>query len=227
MKTILLTTAALMLGVTGASAAEWYVVQDTTTKHCDVMEQKPTASNMNVLNNGTGYDSQAAAQSALTSMSNCNQSTAKNAPSSPNMANAPATTGTITQAGNVRVMTQAPADSHTITDYYKQSVYDGQNNKVGSIEDVLVNRSGQVDAVVIGVGGFLGVGEKHVLVPFRAIKVSQEKTNASASGANNNNANANTSSSWKLSIDASKDDLKSAPNFKYDRSTTTWEINKS
>jgi sporulation protein YlmC with PRC-barrel domain len=214
MKTLFLTTAAMMLGVTAASAADWYVVQDTTTKRCNVMEQKPSAPSETVLNNGQAYSSQSSAQDAMKSMSNCAQSTAQTSAPPPNMANAPASTGTIAQAGNVRVMTQAPADSYTITDYYKQSVYDGQNNKVGSIEDVLVNKSGQVDAFVIGVGGFLGVGEKHVMVPFRAVKVAKET-----------NASSNSSSSWKLSIDASKDELKAAPNFKYDKSSTTWMIN--
>ncbi|MFE1599839.1 PRC-barrel domain-containing protein [Methylobacterium sp. ID0610] len=38
--------------------------------------------------------------------------------------------------------------------------------RVGRIEDVLVDGSGRVRAVVIGVGGFLGVGEKSVAVPF-------------------------------------------------------------
>lgn len=37
---------------------------------------------------------------------------------------------------------------------------------VGKIEDVLVDESGQVQAVIIGVGGFLGLGEKAVALPF-------------------------------------------------------------
>ena len=40
------------------------------------------------------------------------------------------------------------------------------NVKVGSIDEVLVDGSGRVRAVVIGVGGFLGLGEKSVAVPF-------------------------------------------------------------
>lgn len=38
--------------------------------------------------------------------------------------------------------------------------------RVGTIEDVLVDVTGRIQAVVIGVGGFLGVGEKYVAVPF-------------------------------------------------------------
>ncbi len=38
--------------------------------------------------------------------------------------------------------------------------------RVGEIEDLLIDGSGQIRAVVIGVGGFLGLGEKSVAVPF-------------------------------------------------------------
>ena len=59
------------------------------------------------------------------------------------------------------IMASAPAGK-TIQDYYKQSVYDPSNNKIGSVEDVVVNDSGQITAFIIGVGGFLGAGEKNV-----------------------------------------------------------------
>ncbi|KQP42941.1 photosystem reaction center subunit H [Methylobacterium sp. Leaf104] len=41
--------------------------------------------------------------------------------------------------------------------------------RVGSIEDVLIGDDGKVQAVVIGVGGFLGIGEKLVAVPYDAV----------------------------------------------------------
>jgi sporulation protein YlmC with PRC-barrel domain len=44
-------------------------------------------------------------------------------------------------------------------------VYGANNENMGEINDVLINRSGQVAAVIIGVGGFLGIGEKDVAVP--------------------------------------------------------------
>ncbi|MFL5132390.1 MAG: PRC-barrel domain-containing protein [Microvirga sp.] len=44
-------------------------------------------------------------------------------------------------------------------------VYGANNENIGEINDVLINRSGQVVAVIIGVGGFLGIGEKDVAVP--------------------------------------------------------------
>jgi PRC-barrel domain len=44
------------------------------------------------------------------------------------------------------------------------------DNKIGEIADVLVTKEGRVTAVIISVGGFLGVGEKNVAAPFEAIR---------------------------------------------------------
>jgi sporulation protein YlmC with PRC-barrel domain len=101
-------------------------------------------------------------------------------------------------------MSAAPSDSWTVTNYYKQDVYDPGQSKIGSIDDVLVDKSGKVTGLVVGVGGFLGAGEKDVIIPFTAVKT--EKKN----------------DKWWLTLDESKDDLKKAPGFKYDKASTTW-----
>ena len=105
-------------------------------------------------------------------------------------------------------MTAAPTDSWTVTNYYKQNVYDPKETKIGSIDDVLVDKGGKVTGLVVGVGGFLGAGEKDVIVPFTAVK--SEKKN----------------DKWYLTLDESKDSLKSAPGFKYDKASTTWVPDK-
>src|ERR1051325_6282544 len=50
------------------------------------------------------------------------------------------------------------------------SVYNDNNESLGSINDLLTDKSGNIKAVVIGVGGFLGVGEHLVAVPWDKIK---------------------------------------------------------
>jgi sporulation protein YlmC with PRC-barrel domain len=101
-------------------------------------------------------------------------------------------------------MTVGSPQGTTVTDWYKQSVYDLSDNKIGEVMDVLLSPDGKVSALIIGVGGFLGMGEKDVAVPFSAVK--------------------HTSKDGKvyLTLDTSKDALKAAPGLKYDRSTTTW-----
>src|SRR5215468_8624453 len=54
------------------------------------------------------------------------------------------------------------------------SVYNEKNESVGSINDMLTDKNGKIVAVVIGVGGFLGVGEHLVAVPFEKVKFSSE-----------------------------------------------------
>src|SRR5476651_76369 len=66
------------------------------------------------------------------------------------------------------------------------SVYNDNNESLGSINDLLTDKSGNIKAVVIGVGGFLGVGEHLVAVPFDKIKFVNEPiayTGAGAAGA--------------------------------------------
>ena len=50
------------------------------------------------------------------------------------------------------------------------SVYNDANESIGSVNELLADKSGNIKAVVIGVGGFLGVGEHLVAVPFDKVK---------------------------------------------------------
>jgi PRC-barrel domain len=59
-----------------------------------------------------------------------------------------------------QVLNTLPSNATTVTNYYKQNVYDHSDAKIGEITDVLVGKDGKVDAFIISVGGFLGVGEK-------------------------------------------------------------------
>jgi sporulation protein YlmC with PRC-barrel domain len=76
-----------------------------------------------------------------------------------------------------QVLTSMPANAATITHWYKQPVYDPSDNRIGEIEDVLVDRDAKIVALVIGVGGFLGIGEKHVAVPYNAVRATTKDNN--------------------------------------------------
>jgi sporulation protein YlmC with PRC-barrel domain len=101
-------------------------------------------------------------------------------------------------------MSAAPTESWTVTNYYKQAIDDSKESKIGDVDDVLVDKSGKVTGLVIGVGGFLGAGEKDVIVPFTAVKTSKKNDK------------------WWLTLDKTKDGLKTAPGFTYDQASTTW-----
>ena len=53
------------------------------------------------------------------------------------------------------------------------SVYNDNNESLGSINDLLTDKDGNIKAVVLGVGGFLGVGEHLVAVPFDKVEIRQ------------------------------------------------------
>jgi sporulation protein YlmC with PRC-barrel domain len=56
------------------------------------------------------------------------------------------------------------------------SVYNDQNQSIGSIDDVLMNDADhKASTVVVSVGGFLGMGAKLVSVPFDQLKIGNDK----------------------------------------------------
>jgi len=78
------------------------------------------------------------------------------------------------------------------------SVYGPDNASIGEISDVLIAKDGKVHAVVVGVGSFIGVGEKDVALPFNAFNISRKPDSSSID---------------KITVSYSKDDLKNAPAF--------------
>jgi sporulation protein YlmC with PRC-barrel domain len=205
MKTSLLAGVAVLAGTCYAMAADFYVVQDTSTKQCRVAEQRPTGLAVVIVGAERSYGSQAEADAALKASSICNQTTAQAPAGGNTTAQAPAGgTTTVGVGGDTRIMTDVPPNSMPVTNFYKQNVYDPGNNKIGEVDDVLVGADGKINALVIGVGGFLGIGEKHVIVPFSAVKADRKDNK------------------WQLVMNSTKDDLKAAPGFKYDRTNTVW-----
>ncbi len=80
------------------------------------------------------------------------------------------------------------------------TVYGPENASIGNVNDVLIANDGKINAVVIGVGGFLGVGEKDVAVSFDALNITRMP---------------NSNSIDKITVSYSKDELKNAPNFAF------------
>lgn len=55
-----------------------------------------------------------------------------------------------------------------------QAVYNRAGERIGEIDDLLVDKSGKVLAAVIGVGGFLGIGEHKVAVSYPSFEMTRE-----------------------------------------------------
>lgn len=78
-------------------------------------------------------------------------------------------------------------------------IYNGQNDKIGKIQDVAFDASKQLTGYILSVGGFLGMGTRYVAVNPTSVMVQYDASNKA----------------WRATMNATKDQLKSAPEFKY------------
>ncbi len=78
-------------------------------------------------------------------------------------------------------------------------IYNDQNNDIGKIQDVAFDASKKVTGYILSVGGFLGMGTHYVAVDPDAVKVTYDASNKV----------------WRATMNATKDQLKAAPEFKY------------
>jgi sporulation protein YlmC with PRC-barrel domain len=114
------------------------------------------------------------------------------------------------------------------------SVYNDNNESIGSISDLLMDKGGNIKAVVVGAGGFLGVGEHLVALPFEKVKFVNEPVAYTDMSSNTGSRPATGMSSTTTTgaapaaaakpnlwypdhavISATKDELKAMPEFKY------------
>lgn len=70
-----------------------------------------------------------------------------------------------------------------VSDLQGKTVYSADGSNIGEINDVLVSQDGSINAVIIGVGGFLGIGEKDVAVNMSALELGPGDTQAQANAA--------------------------------------------
>ncbi|WP_346295199.1 PRC-barrel domain-containing protein [Rhodopseudomonas sp. P1] len=128
------------------------------------------------------------------------------------------------------------------------NVYNQGNEKLGDISELLIDNQGRIQGVVIGVGGFLGVGQRDVAVTFDKLQwvntpvssntamnsqttpagsgtstaspAAGTTTGAATSSGSSTSATANNADRWypdHAVLNATKDQLKSMPEFKYSK----------
>ncbi|MFY9970028.1 MAG: PRC-barrel domain-containing protein [Roseiarcus sp.] len=78
-------------------------------------------------------------------------------------------------------------------------IYNEQNNDIGKIQDVAFDSSMKITGYILSVGGFLGMGTHYVAVDPGAVSIKYDASNKV----------------WRAAMNATKDQLKSAPEFKY------------
>jgi hypothetical protein len=76
--------------------------------------------------------------------------------------------------GDVAFITVQPQGEWLGSLFLGQSITNQAGETIGDINDVLLDKTGRVSTVVIGVGGFLGIGEKNVAVPFSTLSFTAD-----------------------------------------------------
>ena len=97
----------------------------------------------------------------------------------------------------MKVDPQSVATGYRTSKVVGSSVVNEANETVGTIDDLIVTPNEKVPFAVLSVGGFLGVGSKYVVVSFSALQVKEKRI---------------------MLPGATKDSLKSLPEFKYSTS---------
>jgi len=82
----------------------------------------------------------------------------------------------IAQSGspNGNFVTVQPADQWLATQFLGQAVTNAAGETIGDINDLLFDKTGRIANVVIGVGGFLGIGEKNVAIPYNTLQITAD-----------------------------------------------------
>jgi sporulation protein YlmC with PRC-barrel domain len=91
-------------------------------------------------------------------------------------------------------------DELRTTEIVGAKVYNNANDNIGSVEDIVLKADGSMDEVVLSVGGFLGIGDKYVAVPYSDLKIGRD------------------GNSLKVTTDATKESLKALPDYKFFKS---------
>jgi sporulation protein YlmC with PRC-barrel domain len=106
--------------------------------------------------------------------------------------------GTAASTHSMSAIAEQKPDQWLASKLRGMDVMGPDDKKIGSVSDLLINRDGKIAGLVVGVGGFLGIGAKDVALPFDAFKV--------VAGSNGQ--------ADQLRVATTKDQLDAAPTFK-------------
>jgi hypothetical protein len=109
-----------------------------------------------------------------------------------------------TSASESKFITSQSPDQWVFTKFRGSDVLGPDNARIGSVNDLLFDGTGKVIGVVVGVGGFLGIGAKNVAIDMSALNAVPADS-----------ADANDPTNVKVKVAWTKDQLKDAPDFQY------------
>ena len=117
-------------------------------------------------------------------------------PGSNTAATATADTTQLTAKPGEKFFTEQDDNAVLASELIGKTVYHSADKSLGDINDIVWTKDGNIQGVIVGVGGFLGIGEKNVAVNFDALKITADENGDK-----------------KFVLDATKDELAAAPEF--------------
>jgi len=106
-------------------------------------------------------------------------------------------------------------DKFVFSKFKGTNVLGPDDAKVGDVTDMLFDKNGKILGLIVGVGGFLGIGEKNVAIDMSAFQIVPADTGTT--GTSSAMSGANDPTNVKLKVTWTKDQLKNAPDFQYYR----------
>jgi hypothetical protein len=167
----------------------------------------------------------AAAVSTLALTSALAQTTTPPAGSTPSTSNPPAATSTpatpgpsasnTSAAGKAHFVTKQTADQWLATKFKGTDVIGTNDEKIGDVSDMLFDKDHKIIAYIVGVGGFLGIGQKDVAIDPASFQMVPASATRSGTGSNTTTSSTTSSDhdNFKLRLSMTKDELKNAPTF--------------
>jgi sporulation protein YlmC with PRC-barrel domain/DNA-binding transcriptional regulator YdaS (Cro superfamily) len=125
-----------------------------------------------------------------------------------NSGSTPSTTGTVNSNNASGAFVSVPQADELSSKVIGLDIYNNDNKDIGQIKDIALNPNGRSQAYIVSVGGFLGMGEHYVAVNPQAVKVTYNDQDKK----------------WHATMNATADQLKSAPEFKY---AGRWQSNRT
>ena len=80
-------------------------------------------------------------------------------------------------SGGTQFLLKQESDDYLASNLIGKSVYNSQDEVIGDINDLVSDESGKIVGVLLGSGGFLGIGEKDVAIRFEELKIARDENN--------------------------------------------------
>ncbi|HZS64009.1 MAG TPA: PRC-barrel domain-containing protein [Xanthobacteraceae bacterium] len=135
--------------------------------------------------------------SAPNASPNASQSGLSNSPAKQDKSDMSKTSGSASSSSSANFIAEQKADQLLATKVKGTNVIGPDNAKIGDISDIMFTKDGKIDAFIVSVGGFLGMGSKDVALAPSSLQIAQDEKN-----------------NLKISVSLTKDQLKQAPEFK-------------